>query len=700
MRGRTSSQPHHVSTTSRLLSRIRSSKGDITASSLVHEQSGKAKRKGKDGNRRGNHEVEELLSSLHGIGYLAKKKKVYRLNSDFIARGVIRVNSTGSAAIVLEDGFEILVRKEHTGNARSGDSVSFELDDFRRGFFWARVSTVSSRKRERQLARIEQPVDNGIALTLLDTPGNVKVWAPRTGLPVTSGYFAFVSLLEEMTPRGQRCEISETFPPWNEGYDAQRIIVKHGLPSPHREYKELKNTKEIMERESAGRKDYRGLFTVTIDGEYSKDFDDAISLEQSGSMHRLYVHIADVSAFVRKGTQLDREALERGNSYYIGNQVVPMLPETLSNDLCSLKQGVDRLTLTAELIIDAKGNLRDMSFHRGIIKVDRRLTYTLAHDTVLGKNKETALRKQLAPMDKLSQLLKKMRMTRGRVDLNIMNEEIIYDGEKTADIRFAQRLVSHRIVEEFMLSANEAASKLLREAAVPTLYRIHENISDEKLAALIDFFRTIGFKFDRGISTGLALQNIIDAVAGKEYEQVVNFIILRSFMQAFYGIEPAGHFGLGFRDYTHFTSPIRRYPDLVVHRCIKSLIDGARHPFSAGELATIGEKNSMTERLAMKAERDLVKLKACRLLSGSVGKVFDVVISSVSKFGLNVALIDRPIEGMVPMWTLTDDYYLVNEDEFTVIGKRLGKRFRIGDRLKAVLAGADINTLRLDFTLR
>jgi ribonuclease R len=698
MRSGSTAYHHPPSSLSRVLSHIRSCRGDISASSIADALSGQGKKKGKGG--KVSHEIEELLASLHGMGYLTRKKKVYRLNPDFITRGIIRVNSTGSAAIVIDDGLEVLVRKENTGNARSGDSVAFELDDFKKGIFWARVGTVSSRKRERQLAKIEQPLDKGIILSLLDTPGSVKVWAPRTSLPVTSGYFAFVSLEEEMTPRGQKCEIRETFPPWNESYDAQRMIVKHGLPQAHKDYKELKNIEEIITRESSGRKDYRRLFTVTIDGEYSKDFDDAISLETSGSMNRLYVHIADVSAFVKKGSQLDREALERGNSYYIGNQVVPMLPETLSNELCSLKQGLDRLTLTAELIIDAKGALRDMSFHRGVITVDRRLTYTQAHDIVLGKTRDNSLRKHLTAMDKLSLLLKKMRMNRGRVDLNIMNEDVIYDGDRTVDIRFSERLVSHRIIEEFMLSANEAASKVLREAAVPTLYRIHENISEEKLTALTGFFRTIGFKFDRGIATGLALQNVVDAVAGKEFEQVVNFIILRSFMQAFYGIEPAGHFGLGFRDYTHFTSPIRRFPDLVVHRCIKSLIDKARHPYSAAELTVIGEKNSVSERVAMKAERDLLKLKACRLLSCDVGRVFDVVVSSVSKFGLNVALIDRPIEGMVPMWTLTDDYYMVNEDEFTVIGKRLGKRFRIGDRLKAVLAGADINSLRLDFTLR
>jgi len=336
--------------------------------------------------------------------------------SDFICRGTIKVNSSGSAVIQLDDGFEILVRKEHTGNARTGDAVAFEFDDLHKGYFWARVTTVSARTRERQLARIDEAQERGISLTLLDTPGNVRVWAPHPRFNVNTGYYAFVSLLEEMTPRGQKCEIREAFPPRDEAFDSQRIIVKHGLPGPHREYRELKNVGETIARESKGRKDYRKLYTVTIDGATAKDFDDAISLENEGRRQRLYVHIADVSAFVQKGSQLDREALERGNSYYIGGTVVPMLPEALSNDLCSLKAGVDRLTLTAEMVIDATGTLCDMSFHRGVIKVDRRLTYEEAHEILHGRGRDGA-KKALERMDRLSILLKKMRMTRGRVEI-------------------------------------------------------------------------------------------------------------------------------------------------------------------------------------------------------------------------------------------------------------------------------------------
>ncbi len=689
------------SLTSKLVSYIKTCRGDFTAASAAEAISGPGEKKKQKGGRKRLSDIEYIISSLHGIGYLSKKKKnSYRLNPDFACRGAIKVGGSGSAAIQLDDGFEVLVRKERTGNARTGDTVDFEFDDLIKGYFWARVTAVCTRARESQLARIDEARERGISLTLLDTPGKVRVRADRPGFDVNTGYYAFVSLLEEMTPQGQKCEIKEAFPPDDESYDPQRIIVKHGLPGPHREYRELKNADEVIAGELKGRKDYRGLYTLTIDGASAKDFDDAISLENEGRCHRLYVHIADVSAFVRKGSPLDREALERGNSYYIGGRVVPMLPETLSNDLCSLKAGEGRLTLTAEMLIDPAGKLREMAFHRGIIRVDRRLNYEEAHEILNSKGRDSA-KKTLLKMDRLSILLKKMRMTRGRVDLNIPGEEIIYGpAGGISDIRFGARLSSHRIIEEFMLSANEAASITLREAGIPALYRIHEKIGEEKLTALAGFFRTIGMKFDRSPGIGLALQKVVDAVAGKEYEQVVNLIILRSFMQAFYGSEPAGHFGLGFRDYTHFTSPIRRYSDLIVHRCIKSLLEGTKPPYTLAALDTIGEKISALERLAMKAERDFFKLTSCRLMAGQVGRTFDVVVSSVSKYGLNVALMDRPVEGMVPMWTMTDDYYMVNEDEFTIVGKRLGRRFRIGDRLKAVLTGADIDTMRLDFAIR
>ncbi len=688
------------STTNKVLELLKKSQNDeFSAEKLLSRLSDIKKRNNKKHrNRNPFEEINHLLAALHGIGYLIKKKNNYIINPEFICRGKIKFFGSGSACVLLDDGYELPVRKEDAGSAQNGDAVMFEISDYHKGQFYARVTAVQTRSKERHLARIDRPHMQGLMLTLLDTPGNIRVWAPLPRFPINTGYYAFIAISDEATPWGQKCEIQEAFPPDDESYDAQRIIVKHGLPDTHKRYRELQNIDAIIQNELPGRKDYRNLYTITIDGESAKDFDDAISLEDEGSCVRLYVHIADVSSFVKKGSPLDKEALIRGNSYYIGNRVVPMLPEILSNEYCSLKAGVDRLTLSAELLIDEKGVLQKMSFHRGVINVNRRLTYNEADAILTGKGK-SEIKNLLQKFDALTLRLKQMRMNRGRVDLNIPNEEIIYDNGRTADILFGKRLISHRIIEECMLSANEAASKILREAGMPTLYRIHETISEEKLSALISFFRTLGLRFDTKAPVGVALQHIIDAAAGREYEQVVNLISLRSFMQAYYGSEPVGHFGLGFRDYTHFTSPIRRYPDLVVHRCIKALLDGSRPPYNAAALDEIGEKTSATERVQMKAERDYVKLKACRLMNPKRGEQFDVVVTSVSRLGLNAGLIDRPIEGMVPLWTLTDDYYLVNEDEFTVVGKRLGRRFRIGDKLRAVLLNADIDTMHLDFKI-
>lgn len=643
-------------------------------------------------------EMSYMLSALYGIGYLIKKKNSFIINPEFICRGKMKFFGSGSACVLLDDGYELPIRREDTGSAQNGDAVMFEIADYHKGRFYARITAVQTRSKVRHLARIDRPHMQGILLTLLDTPGNIRVWAPLPRYSINTGYYALISIGDETTPWGQKCEVKEAFPPDDESYDAVRIIVKHGLPEKHKQYRELQNIDTIIENEIHGRKDYRNLFTITIDGETAKDFDDAISLEEEGALTRLYVHIADVSSFVKKGSPLDKEALIRGNSYYIGNRVVPMLPEILSNEYCSLKASVDRLTLSAELLIDEKGAVQDISFHRGIINVNRRLTYNEA-DALIKSKGRNEIKTILQKFDALTLRLKEMRLNRGRVDLNIPNEEIIYSNGSTTDILFGKRLISHRIIEECMLSANEAASKTLREAAIPTLYRIHETISDEKLTALKSFFKTLGLRFDSKVCVGGALQHIIDDAVGKEYEQVVNLIILRSFMQAYYGSEPVGHFGLGFRDYTHFTSPIRRYPDLVVHRCIKAFLDGAKPPYSVSTLDDIGEKTSASERVQMKAERDYVKLKACRLMNPRRGEQFDVVVTSVSRLGLNVSLIDRPIEGMVPLWTLTDDYYLVKEDEYTVVGKRLGRRFRIGDKLRAVLLNADIDTMHLDFKI-
>ncbi len=688
----------------RIIEAIRAFKGPFTHADLLSRiGAGKAVRERKKPRRPGKKSereqprIEETLRELTGAGFLVKRGKSYTRAESFSPEGVITVDGRGVGTLKTDGGDVLSVKKENTGNAHSGDRVRAELDDCRGGTCYARITTVSRRRKERYIARVETRLKDHIVFRLVDLPGGVQVRGARSSNEPRKGELCIIHLTGKTVSGMTECVVEQSFSSDAQEYDLRRIMIKHSVPDPHPHYEELDAfNKAFLAREKKGRKDYRRLFTVTIDGENSKDFDDAISLETTRSGFRLYIHIADVSAFVPKGSPLDLEAARRGTSFYLGNHVVPMLPEILSNELCSLKEGVERLSLSAELGFDKTGRLSSQSFHRGIIKVDKRLTYTSAHELATsGRRKK--LDRLLLSMYDFAVVLKQRRMLQGRLDLNLTDSEFIYEGNTLVDLIATQRLKSHIIIEEFMLSANEAVSKALRENSVPALYRIHENISHEKLAALEKFLQTLSIPFRNRDNVGVSLQEVIDRVHGRDDEEVVNYIILKSLMQAYYGVEPLGHFGLGFRDYTHFTSPIRRYPDLIVHRCLKALIQRESPPYAVEALRPIGEKSSEMERVAQSAERDLYKLKSCRLMYDRVGETFEAVISGISRYGFFVTLLERPIEGMVPLRSLTNDYYLVNEDEFTIIGRRLGRRFRLGDRVRVRVVSVEIETMRIDF---
>ena len=691
-------------TTGRLLSALKSIPPDTPFTEAALERAGGApahpKRKrttrGRSFRERGRSRTAELLAALCEAGVLEKRKGSYYRKASLDAEGTLRMNSSGNGILEISGGMELVIHRDMTGGALDGDSVRAEINGFYRGRLSARVKSVSGRKKERFVALIEETRPDRTVLRIIDFPGEVQVCAETAVDRRRRGDICIIRV-EGGTCHGlRRCVIEETYTADSEELDLRRIMIRHSLPGPHGTYAELESLPR-MDLTGGERSDFRDLFTITIDGEDAKDFDDAISLER-GDGYRLFVHIADVSHFVKAGGELDRQAMKRGNSYYLGDTVIPMLPETLSNDLCSLREGVDRLTMTAVLNFSPEGKFLGCSFTPGIIRVDRRLTYTGA-EKLLDENSGGELPGLLSEMHRLAMILKGNRMAAGRIDLELPEERIVIEKGKTVALRFSERLRSHMIIEEFMLSANEAVSRALREKKVPSIYRVHEPIAEEKFHILGKFLRSLGLKLDPKKETGIALQEIVDAVSGKDYEQVVNLIILKSMMQAYYGEKPLGHFGLGFRDYTHFTSPIRRYPDLVVHRCLKSMLRRAPHPYGNEELMRIGGIASDTERTAQRAERDLVKIKSCRLMDGRIGEVFDALVSGVGRIGMYVALVECPIEGLVPLRLLTDDYYLVMEDEFTVVGKRLGRRFRLGDRLKVRLAKVDIAELHIDFEL-
>ena len=640
--------------------------------------------------------IENTIHAMILAGFIVKDKAKFR-RKGFVVEGTISVNQSRDTVIKYNDQ-EIMVKRDDLGSAQRGDSVSAKIFELRKGFFCAEILKVNKRKKDFHIARVTGKSGSIAMLKLLDVPGEIESCANIKKINVNKNDYAVVALTGGYLSGKSESVIQEVFSEDNEDYDFIRIKNRHSLPDDHSYFNEAEDDITIPESELKNRKDYTKLFTVTIDGETAKDFDDAISIKSSGKGTKIYVHIADVSAYVKPGSRIDIEAFTRGTSFYLGNRVIPMLPEKLSNDLCSLREGVPRYTLTAEMNFDAKGNLVRFEAFRGIIKVNKRLTYTRA-DELITRRALGQLPRTLQQMFRFAKMLNEKRTADGRLDLNLTDVEVTYEKSHVKEIKFATRLKSHMLIEEFMLSANEAVSRELKEKEVPSLYRVHEEMSPDNIESLKKFLTVLGLKIDRTLPVGRSVQEILYRVQGKPYEQVVNLVVLKSMMSAYYGIEPLGHFGLGFLDYTHFTSPIRRYPDLIVHRCLKSLIDKASPAYKVAELIEIGEKSSAMERVAQKAERDMVKMKSCRIMKDRIGEVFEVVISGVSKYGMYVSIIEMPIEGMIPLRNISDDYYMLQEDDFTIVGRKYNKRYRLGDKIKARLSLVDIDLLRIDFEL-
>ncbi|HEY1406445.1 MAG TPA: VacB/RNase II family 3'-5' exoribonuclease [Spirochaetota bacterium] len=639
--------------------------------------------------------IHETVTALKSIGYLVPQKRSVIAAKYFPKSGTITV-SKGHAEITAGK-IQILIKPEDMESAHNGDLVEFSIIEIRRKIIFGRVRRVLQKSRDRYLAIVDSKTKGMILFRLIDLPGENFAVMERFENEPEIGDYTTIRILNKMIAGRPSCEIIERFAAGSDAYDIDRIILRHSLPGVHRAYPEYSDPESsVPSNEMKNRRDFRNLLTVTIDGEHAKDFDDAVSFEKTDTVYTLYVHIADVSAYVAKDSPLDREAYRRGTSYYLGNRVIPMLPEILSNNYCSLRPHEDRLTLSAIMKYNHAGDLIHSEFTRGIIHSFKRLTYESASGLIDNPD-GTPLAQMLSELYEFTLLLKKKRRSRGRVDLQINDFELRYEKDRFEDIIRAVRFKSHSLVEESMLSANEAVSQALRTAQVPSLYRVHEPMSSDQLASLKKFLRTLGVKFREGTNLGKSLQEIVDSVEGKAFAHVVNFVILRSMMQASYEDRPLGHFGLGFRDYTHFTSPIRRYPDLIVHRCLKSLIDKTPPPYTNEELAATGLESSRLERIAQKAERDLFKIKSCRLMEGHEGERFDAIISGVSKYGIYVTLTDTPIEGMIPLRFVTDDYYVVIEDEFRAVGRRYGKSYTLGDHVQVRLMRVDIATLQIDF---
>lgn len=498
------------------------------------------------------------------------------------------------------------------------------------------------------------------------------------------------------------------------GTDILAIVKSFGIPSefPEKVMKQAQRVPDhVLDADRDGRLDLRHLQTVTIDGEDAKDLDDAISLTKEGDIYHLGVHIADVSNYVQYNSALDREALKRGTSVYLADRVVPMLPERLSNGICSLNQGEDRLALSCLMDINEKGKVVSHQIAETVINVDERMCYTdvknILEDTdEEAKKRYDALIPMFFMMKELSGILRNSRHHRGSIDFDFPESKIILNAAgKAIDVKPYEANVATKIIEDFMLMANETVAQEYCTEEIPFVYRTHDNPDPEKVESLLTLLHNQGVKIQKAKEeiTPKEIQQIIESIEGLPNEAMISRLVLRSMKQAKYTTECSGHFGLAAKYYCHFTSPIRRYPDLQIHRIIKDNLRGrlmreGRTEHYAEILDEVARQSSVCERRADEAERESDKLKKAEYMSYHLGEEFEGIISGVTGWGLYVEL-PNTVEGLVHVNTLRDDYYVFDQESYELCGEMTKKVYKLGDKVRVRVAEADKMLKTVDFEL-
>lgn len=660
--------------------------------------------------------------------YMEEKGLVVRTRSNryglpekmSLVRGRVSAHAKGYAFVVPEEpGYDdIFIPPGETNNALNGDIVLAKVTKESSG---ARREGTIVRILERGVKQVVGTYTESANFGFVipdDKKFNGDIFIPKhASKGAVEGHKVVVHIT--VYPEGRMSaegEVVQILGHRNDpGVDILSIIYKHGLPIEFPEEvmeQAQKVPDKISEAEIKGRRDLRNEVYVTIDGADAKDLDDAVSVTRlDNGNFKLGVSIADVSYYVTENSPIDKEAYERGTSVYLVDRVIPMIPHRLSNGICSLNPKVDRLTLTCEMEINERGVVVSHEIFESVIKTTERMTYFDVNKILVDQDEE--LREKyhdLVPMfedmEELAAILRKKRMKRGAIDFDFKEAKVIVDDDgHPTDVVIRERSVAERLIEEFMLAANETVAEHFHWLELPFIYRIHEDPKEDKLQRFFEFITNFGL-IVRGKANTVhprALQEIIEEVQGKPEEMVVNTVMLRSMQQAKYYPENLGHFGLATDYYTHFTSPIRRYPDLIVHRLIRTyIIKGEMDPQTQEKwsalLPEIAQHTSKMERRAVDAERETDELKKTEYMEDKIGEEFDGIISSVTNFGIFVEL-PNTIEGLVHVSYLTDDYYHYDERQYAMIGERTGNVFRIGDEITVRVISVDKEERSIDFEI-
>lgn len=592
----------------------------------------------------------------------------------------------------LWDGDRVAARASDGPRGREGHVVEI----LARG----KTAIVGELRRDRG---IDSVIEDG------DTRGEVLVARGESGR-AKPGDIVRVEIVEHPTVRSHAVgRVTAVLGrPEDPGIETEVAILAHGIPNewPEAVLAEARAfPSDVPAKAKEGREDLRGIPLVTIDGEDARDFDDAVYCEPRGEGWKLIVAIADVSAYVQADSPLDLEARARGTSVYFPDRVVPMLPEELSNGLCSLNPEVDRLCFACEMSVSLRGEVTRSRFFEAVMRSAARLTYTEAAE-LLASARPRGPRAELKPaLDRLHEVytaLDRGRQRRGAIDFDLPEAKIVLDERgKVASVRTADRLVTHKIIEECMIAANVQSAKRMRKAKIPGLYRVHEGPDEERLEELVLFLQSFGYKLNspKRIEPK-EINKLIEQVAGKPEADLIETVILRSLKRAQYAPQNVGHFGLALTAYAHFTSPIRRYPDLLVHRALKWLIHkgGPKgYRYGLGEMDQLGEHTSRTERRADDATREVAERLKCIYLRERVGEEFQVIVSGVAPFGLFVHLPELQIDGLVHVTALPSDYYHRDATGTTLTGERSGVAYRLTDPLRVKLVAVNVEERKVDF---
>jgi len=696
------------------------------------------------GNERDCEALRRRLSARVRDGQLRRNRRgqfgvLDRMN---LITGRVQGHRDGFGFVVVEEGEDLFVSPHQMRSVLDGDKVLVSADSFNRfGKREARIVEILEHGTQQIVGRyindggvhIIEPVNRRMAQEVLIT--DLNGLAPATGDHVRGIITQYPSL------QGQRLQVrleEIIATPDEPGMEVEVALRSHEIPFVWPE--EVLAVAEalpqqVSDEECVGRVDLRDLPLVTIDGDDARDFDDAVYVASRGKNRgwRLIVAIADVSHYVRPGSAIDTEASNRATSVYFPNRVVPMLPTALSNGICSLNPDEDRLTLYCDMQISANGRITGYRFAEGVIRSHQRLTYEQVGALLEQPESEQAqwLRENSAPeiitmlghYHALYHAFKARRDERGAIDFDTTETQILYDDEEKIEaIVPVERNVAHRMIEEAMLAANICAAKLVIMAKEPALFRNHESPKEEKLETLKHFIGPLGLSLNwspkQGAATPAVFHQLAEDIKGRADKLLIQIMMLRSMMQAYYGSENQGHFGLAYKEYAHFTSPIRRYPDLLLHRAIRYLIRTEAHPkhtinqgnlplidkehilpYSAREMGHLGEHCSMAERRAEEASRDVEQWLKCLFMEQHLGSEFSGVISGVTGFGLFVQIDDLFIDGLVHIAHLGQDYYRHDDKLHRLVGEKTGQQFRLGDKVQVQVAAVHVEDRKIDLML-